>query len=142
MADIIDLSEALVERVMPVLETFVDDWKVEWSKPDPVVYTPLLCVTADKTKFVDYLQVPPLWSLRLSFYLSAIHQTQSRRMLASVFDQNGPLIAALQSEDIDDRLWSLAPYTVVATMGRGWDLVKEKRNTYLCADMGVQLGAN
>lgn len=141
MTDIVALSDALVERVTPVLQQFEPVWAVEWFKPDPIITLPLLCVTADP-KFVDYTMVPPMWSLRLSFYLSAADQETSRRSMSTMFDHNGPIVAALESTDTRDTLWTLAPYGVVATAGKGWTLTKEKRNTYLYAEMGVQISAN
>lgn len=142
MTDIVELSDALVERLLPVLTPLAAGWHVEWFKPEPPFELPTLCVEADSPNFVDHLQTPPLWRLRLTFYLSAIDQEKSRRDMAGMFDKFGPIISALQSTDIDDALWRLAPFTVVATTGKGWDLSREKRNTYLEADLGVQIGAD
>lgn len=142
MTDLVELSDALVERLLPVISTFELDWVVEWFKPDPIIHVPTLCVEADKPKFVDHLTTPSTWFFRLTFYLTAVNQEKSRRDMAGMFDKFGPVIAALQSEDIDDALWALAKRNVVATTGKGWDLSREKRNTYLEADLGVQIGAD
>jgi len=142
VTDLVELSDALVERLLPVLEPLQPGWHVEWFKPDPIVELPLLCVEAEKSSFVDHLQTPSLWSFRLTFYLTVKNQEQSRRDMAGMFDKFGPVISALHSEDIDDTLWRLAPRNVVATTGKGWDLTREKRNTYLEADLGVRIGAD
>ena len=142
MTDIVELSDALVERLLPVIEPMEAGWTVQWFKPDPPIDLPLLCVTADKPNFVDHTQTPSQWRLRLTFYLSAKDQETSRRDMAGMFDKFGPVITALHSEDIDDTLWRLAPRNVVATTGKGWDLAPEKRNTYLEADLGVAIGAD
>jgi len=142
MADIVALSDALVERLLPVITPMYAGWDVRWFKPDPIIALPLLCIQPDRATFADYLQVPPAWFMRITFYLSSVDQEQSRRAMATITDQNGPVIQALQSETIDDSLWDLCPFNVVATTGKGWGLVREKRITYLEANIGVQLGAN
>lgn len=141
MTDIVELSDALVERLLPVLTPLAAGWHVEWFKPEPIIDLPTLCVEAEP-KFVDHLTTPSTWFFRLTFYLSAVDQESSRRDMAGMFDQFGPVISALHSTDIDDTLWKLAPLNVVATTGKGWDLTREKRNTYLEADLGVQIGAD
>lgn len=140
-ADIVSLSDALVERLMPVLTTIRPDWAVVWFKPDPVVQD-TVCVRPNPAGFVDYQAVPPLWSFRVSFYLSATDQEGARRDMASMTAKTGPVITTLHDTTIQDALAGLAQFTVAVTRGTGFETVRERRGVYLYTEIGVQVGAN
>lgn len=141
-ADLVSLSHALRDRLLPVLEPIETGWNVEWFKPEPIIELPLLCVTTRPSGFADLTAIPTLWMFDLEFYLSAIDLEKSWRDMASLVGRNGLIVAALEDPDAEDALFDLAGLTISATMARGGQLVKEKRNTYLEFSVAVQLSAD
>jgi hypothetical protein len=141
-ADIVNLSEGLRDRLLPVLEPFEAGWTTEWFKPESPTELPMLCVTTRPTGFADYTQIPTLWMFDLDFYLSIKNLEQSWRDMSTLTGRNGPIIAALEDPDPDDGLFDLTGLTISANLAKGGVLVKEKRNTYLTFAMAVQLSAD
>lgn len=140
MADIVEVSEAVRDRLSPALP----DWNTFWFEPSPIP-TPALCIKPDPQRFADYQQVMGAytkWHLRIAFYLPANDQEASHRMMAALTDPKGLVIATLRSDDIDDALADLCRGDVEPTTGRGWGVVRRNRSRYLSADIGICCGAN
>jgi len=148
VADLKAVSQAVIDRAMPVLEAQFLDWAVEWFKPEPLVKVPAVCLRADPSRFVDYHTTMgnyAKWHLRMGLYVPMTDQDAGRTAMAALTDPSGPLISRLEDEDrdiTDDALWALCGGDVKATTGKGWEPGKDTRSRWLYADIGLDLGSN
>jgi hypothetical protein len=133
---------------MPILTPIEPGWEVLWFKPDPVDTLPALCVRGDPAKFVD-LNTPihgyDLWHLRIGLYVSAKEQKTARVTMAGLTGSKGLIVKTLEDVNDDftgDDLWTLCKGNVRGVDGRGWNVIRESRNSYFYADQGVDFGAN
>jgi hypothetical protein len=140
VASFVEVSEAVVERIAPVLP---DPWTVRWFKPTPPPI-PGLYLTPDPNKYADY-QITnssfTQWSIRAELYAAAFDREAAHRIVGKLTDPNGPLISRLLDDDLRDTLWDLCGLNIAVTTGTNFKL-RAGRSPYLTATIGLVLGAN
>lgn len=141
VADIIDVSQGIVERLQPVLP----EWEPFWSEPARIPPR-AFCVRPDPVRYADYQQVMggyTKWFLRVGLYLSAYNLEESRLLMGRLTGPKGLIISTLTDEDVtNDLLHQACRGNVQPTNGKGWDVIRSKLAHYLYADIGFELGAN
>lgn len=140
MASFVEVSEAVVDRIRPVVPS---TWTVRWFKPTPPP-VPGLYLCPDPNKYADY-QITgsslTQWSIRAELYASAFDREAAHRVVGSLTDPCGPLISRLRDDEIRDRLWELCGLNIAVTAGTNFKL-RAGRSPYLTASIGLVCGAN
>lgn len=143
MADLVEVSKALVARYAPVLPILPDSqqWETSWFPPlSPVV--PAAFVRPDQGRFANYEQtLGPYtkWHVGIEFHVDATDEESAHALVGELVSKSGPIFAALRNDDIRDDLYDMCGLNISPTDGRGWRTSRRRR---LSASIGVELGAN
>lgn len=137
MASLVAVSEAVIERISPVLPDWETLWYTPWSPP-----LPSLCLRPDETKFAGFeenLGSYTKWYLRAGLTVQFEDEEAAYRDLGELVDPSGPLITRFLDEDLRDTLYDLCGLNLEVVDGRRW---KTSRRRRLSCDIGLVLGAN
>jgi hypothetical protein len=142
MSDPVDVCEAVIERLRPVLL----DWNLLLSEPSPIPL-PAVVVEIVPAKGADYVQNLSSWTqwfLQIKLFASAIDQEGSLRLMAPLAGTYGPIRQALEMDpsDIDDALTRLSNGVVQVTTLMGFGITRRNRARYRTGTLLVTVGAN
>lgn len=147
MADIRQVCDAMIERMVPVLPAELV-WRTSWFEPNPIGVVPLLCVAPDPTwiELGQNLGSYGKWALRVRVYLDTANEDESRTIMAPLLGNTGIIVQRMTDRSIRDDLYDLCgrdfSLDIKATNGRGWEISRKARGRYLWGDHGFLLGSN
>lgn len=145
MADPLEVCEAIIERLDPILS----DWDLLVTEPQPPAIPPLpyAVVELAPTKGADHVQVHgdwTKWSVQIVLNASATDWEASLREMAPLLGTKGPIHTALKDvlDDYDDTLSRLSRGNVQVAMLSGFRLVKKNKQPVRTATITVTVGTN
>lgn len=142
MSDPVEVCEAVIERLQPVLL----DWNGLLFEPSPIPI-PAFVVETVPGKGADYQQTLSdytMWFVQITLFATAIDQEGSLRFMASLVGTDGPIYRALGADpaDCDDALSRLSNGVCQPSTMMGFGITRRNRARYRTAKILVTVGSN